>query len=116
RVIFLDDLYRLGREFLKAHPNRFDEEIARSSPKDTAILVYTSGTTGPPKGAMISHKNIIASIIGAVLTLPVDPTDEQVCFLPLCHILERLITVFIPLGLSSTVNFAESPETVFDNV
>lgn len=116
KVIFLDELYRLGREFLKANPNRFDEEVAKSGPKDTAILVYTSGTTGPPKGAMISNENIIVSIIGSVLTLPVRDTDEQVCFLPLCHILERLITVFIPMGMRSTVNFAESPETVFDNV
>ena len=116
KVIFLDDLYAAGRAFLKENPNRFDDEIAHSKPEDTAILVYTSGTTGPPKGAMISHSNIIASIIGAVLTLPVKPEDEQVCFLPLCHILERLITVFTPIGLKSTVNFAESPETVFDNV
>ncbi|MEO4001648.1 long-chain fatty acid--CoA ligase [Mesorhizobium sp. CAU 1732] len=116
KVIFLDELYALGRAYLKEHPNRFDEEIARSDPDDTAILVYTSGTTGPPKGAMISHSNIIASVIGSVLTLPVKPSDEQVCFLPLCHILERLITVFTPIGLKSTVNFAESPETVFDNV
>ncbi|MGB3501689.1 MAG: AMP-dependent synthetase/ligase [Mesorhizobium sp.] len=116
KVIFLDDLYRLGREFLKQHPNRFEEEIARSTPQETAILVYTSGTTGPPKGAMISHQNIIVSIAGAATTLPVFETDEQVCFLPLCHILERLITVFIPVGYGSTVNFAESPETVFDNV
>ena len=116
KVIFLDDLYRLGRDFLKQHPDRFEQEIASSSPKDTAILVYTSGTTGPPKGAMISHENIIVSIIGAALALPVTEADEQVCFLPLCHILERLITVFIPIGFGSTVNFAESPETVFDNV
>ncbi|MDP3895905.1 MAG: long-chain fatty acid--CoA ligase [Mesorhizobium sp.] len=116
KVIFLDDLYRLGQDFLKQHPNRFEEEIASSSPKDTAILVYTSGTTGPPKGAMISHENIIVSIIGSALTLPVTEADEQVCFLPLCHILERLITVFIPIGFGSKVNFAESPETVFDNV
>ena len=116
KVIFLDDLYRVGREFLKANPNRFDEEIAKSDPKDTAILVYTSGTTGPPKGAMISHENIIVSIIGSVLTLPVEDTDEQLCFLPLCHILERLISVFTPIGLRSTVNFAESTETVFDNL
>ena len=116
RVIFLEDLYRIGREFLKQNPNRFEEEIANSSAKDTAILVYTSGTTGPPKGAMISHENIIVSIIGAATTLPVTEADEQVCFLPLCHILERLITGFIPIGFGSTVNFAESPETVFDNV
>ena len=116
KVIFLDDLYALGRSFLKENPNRFDEEIAKSKPQDTAILVYTSGTTGPPKGAMISNENIIFSVIGSALTLPVGPSDEQVCFLPLCHILERLITVFTPIGLKSTVNFAESPETVFDNI
>jgi long-chain acyl-CoA synthetase len=65
---------------------------------------------------MITHENVIASVIGAALTLPVGPDDEQVCFLPLCHILERLLTVFLPIGMKSTVNFAESPETVFDNV
>lgn len=116
RVIFLDELYRIGRDYLKENPTRFEEEIARSQPDDTAILVYTSGTTGPPKGAMISHSNIMCSITGALITLPVKTTDEQVCFLPLCHILERLISVFIPIGLNSTVNFAESPETVFDNI
>jgi long-chain acyl-CoA synthetase len=116
KVIFLDDLYRIGRDFLKENPARFEAEIAKSEPKDTAILVYTSGTTGPPKGAMITHENIMCSITGALLTLPVKETEEQVCFLPLCHILERLISVFEPIGLKSTVNFAESPETVFDNV
>ena len=116
KVIFLDELYRLGRDFMKENPTRFEDEIARSQPKDTAILVYTSGTTGAPKGAMITHENIMVSITGSLLTLPVKDTDEQVCFLPLCHILERLITVFTPIGLKSTVNFAESPETVFDNV
>src|SRR5690606_12935411 len=116
QVIFLDDLYQLGRSCQKENPKRFEEEIARSQPGDTALLVYTSGTTGPPKGAMISQDNVIASIIGAALTLPVTEEDEQVCCLPLCHILERLISVFIPVGLGSTVNFAESPEPVFDNV
>ena len=116
KVMFLDDLYRLGGDFLKEHTDRFEEEIARSKPSDTALLVYTSGTTGPPKGAMISHRNVIVSIAASVITLPVGSDDEQVCFLPLCHILERLISVFLPMGMCSTVNFAESPETVFDNV
>lgn len=116
QVIFLDELYQAGRAFLKENPRRFEEEIARSERGDTAILVYTSGTTGPPKGAMITQENIICSIIGSAITLPVTETDEQVCFLPLCHILERLISVFIPVGYGSIVNFAESPETVFDNV
>ena len=61
-VMFLDDLYALGREFEKANPGRFEEEIALSQPDDTAILVYTSGTTGMPKGAMISHGNVFFSL------------------------------------------------------
>ncbi|PHP66458.1 long-chain fatty acid--CoA ligase [Zhengella mangrovi] len=116
KVIFLDDLYRLGREQLKETPGLFEEETARTDPQDTAILVYTSGTTGMPKGAMISHSNIMFSLSSGNVSAPILPSDEQVCFLPLCHILERLFSAFAPIAGKSTVNFAESPETVFDNV
>jgi long-chain acyl-CoA synthetase len=116
RVMFLDGLYALGREFLKSNRGRFEEEIAKAKPADTAILIYTSGTTGAPKGAMISHSNIFSSLCAAIHATPNYPTDEQVCFLPLCHVFERLFSGFLPIASKSTVNFAESPETVFDNV
>ncbi len=116
QVIFLDDLYAKGREFLKANPDRFEAEIARSEPDDVALLVYTSGTTGAPKGAMITHSNIMSTIVSSVINSLLTETDEQICFLPLSHIYERLISVFLAIGVKSTVNFAESPETVFDNV
>ncbi len=116
KVMFLDDLYKLGREQLKETPGLFEDEIARSAPEDIAILVYTSGTTGNPKGAMISQTNIMFSISSGVASAPIRPTDEQVCFLPLCHILERLFSGFATIAGKSTVNFAESPETVFENV
>ncbi len=116
RVIFIDDLYAIGREFQKANPKRFEEEIARSAPGDTAILVYTSGTTGPPKGAMISHSNMMYSLSVGAENAPTFIDDEQICFLPLCHILERLFSGFGPIASRATLNFAESPETVFDNV
>ena len=115
-VIFLDELYALGQDFETANPGRFEEEIARSQPDDIAILVYTSGTTGMPKGAMISHSNIIYSLTSSMEAAPIYPTDEQICFLPLCHILERMFSGFSPIGSKSTLNFAESPETVFDNL
>ena len=115
-VVFVEELNDLGRVHEKKHPGLFEAEIAKSKPDDTAILVYTSGTTGAPKGAMISHQNIMFSLSSTAAMLPVFETDEQVCFLPLCHILERFISVFSPIAARSTVNFAESPETVFDNV
>ena len=115
-IIFLDELYELGSAFDQANPGRFEEEIAKSQPGDTAILVYTSGTTGMPKGAMISQANIIFSLTSSMEAAPVYPTDNQICFLPYCHILERMFSGFAPIGSRSTVNFAESPETVFDNL
>lgn len=116
QVIFLEELYDLGRVHEKHNPGLFETEIAKSKPGETAILVYTSGTTGQPKGAMISNENIMFTISAGAVTLPAFSTDEQVCFLPLCHILERFISVFSPIAAKSIVNFAESPETVFDSV
>ncbi|MEM9104933.1 MAG: AMP-binding protein, partial [Pseudomonadota bacterium] len=116
QVMFIEELYDLGRIHAKKNPGLFEKEIAKSTPEELCILVYTSGTTGQPKGAMISHRNVMFSLSIGAHTLPAFQTDEQVCFLPLCHILERFISVLSPIAAKSTVNFAESPETVFDNV
>ncbi|MDE0239348.1 MAG: long-chain fatty acid--CoA ligase [bacterium] len=116
RVIFLDALYECGRAAHEREPERFARAVAESRPGDTAILIFTSGTTGQPKGAMISHENIVFSASSVLQAVPVNEGDEQICFLPLCHVLERLISVFTPLAAKSVVNFAESMETVFDNM
>ena len=115
-IIFLDDLYALGRNYLATHPGEFEAEIAKSKPSDIAILIYTSGTTGAPKGAMISHQNIIFGSSATHRSIPGLPGDELVCFLPLSHIFERSWSTFVPLASGPIVNFAESPQTVFDNV
>ncbi|MFT6648855.1 AMP-dependent synthetase/ligase [Pseudophaeobacter arcticus] len=116
KCMFIEDLIALGKAYEAKIPGAFEVEIAKSRPEDTAMLIYTSGTTGMPKGAMLGHENIMASIEAGARALAVDPEDEQLCFLPLCHILERNVSVYFPLAASSTVNFAESPETVFDNM
>ena len=113
-VMFLDELYALGET--DDAESRFAAEIAKSQPDDIRMLIYTSGTTGAPKGAMISHRNILFQLNALEGMLEVFPDDQQLCFLPLCHILERLISVELPAYKGSTVNFAESPETVFDNL
>ena len=116
RVIFLDELYEIGEVELKKLNGLFEEAIEEGSSDDTSILIYTSGTTGDPKGVEITGNNIMFSISAGGQSLPVNNMDEQLCFLPLCHILERLISVFQPIGAGSVINFAESPETVFDNL
>jgi len=116
KVIFIDELLELGREYLSKHPGFIDEEIAKAQPNDTLMLVYTSGTTGPPKGAMISHRNMLYQIAYAIPMLEIQDSDEQLCFLPLCHIYERLLSVYVQLGAGTTVNFSESVDTIFDNM
>ncbi len=115
-VMFFDDLIALGREAAEEAPDRFDGEIAAAQPDDILMLVYTSGTTGPPKGAMLSHSNMIFQITAAMPSLDVHQSDEQLCFLPLCHVLERVVSTYVQLGCSVTVNFSESAETVFENL
>lgn len=114
RCIFLSDLYDLGRQ----HDDQgvFNAQIDAARPEDVCVLIYTSGTTGMPKGVMLTQENIMAGMESSLYGLPFTKGAEQLCFLPLCHILERIVSLYTPLIVSSVVNFAESPETVFDNL
>ncbi len=114
KCLFLSDLYDLGRR----HDDEalFNAEIDATKAGDLAVLIYTSGTTGQPKGVMLTQENILAGMEASLYGLPFEKRAEQLCFLPLCHILERIVSLYTPLIVSSTVNFAESPETVFDNL
>ena len=116
QVLFLDELRDIGRRAHEEDPDRFRREVEVSRSDDIAVLIYTSGTTGPPKGAMISHENILFSAASGLSVISAREGDEQLCFLPLCHVLERLVSVFVPIAAGTVVNFAESIETVFDNL
>lgn len=116
RFLFLPELYALGQQHEAEHPGRFEAEIDKAQAQDVALLIYTSGTTGAPKGAMLTHENILHAIQGGLRNLAVRPGAEQLCFLPLCHIFERNNSAYFPIAARSVVNFAESPETVFDNL
>ncbi|MDP2124755.1 MAG: long-chain fatty acid--CoA ligase [Parvibaculum sp.] len=115
-VMGFDAFIDLGRKEARDAPKRFDEAVGKTEPGDTAILVYTSGTTGPPKGAMISHANIMFQIENNQNLLPHTPEDRSLAFLPLCHIAERTFTTFNQLMTGQTVNFAENLETVPENL
>ncbi len=116
QVIGLDELRALGRAYGQAHPQVLDERVAGCQPEDLAILVYTSGTTGKPKGAMHSHRGLVYSVRGYNTLIARDETDECMCFLPLCHIAERMGGEYFSLYTGAKLNFVENPETVPENV
>ena len=108
-VLTLRDLEALGAQ---RPEEEFVRLVSRLDETWVAVIVYTSGTTGPPKGAMLTHYNLLASASATARAFGVAEGDEVVSYLPLCHIAERLISVVNAVALGYTVNFPESPNTV----
>ncbi|KRC04304.1 fatty-acid--CoA ligase [Hydrogenophaga sp. Root209] len=116
QVISLDQLRELGRAHLQQHPGMLKARVAACQPDELAILVYTSGTTGRPKGAMHSHKGLVYTVRGYNTLIARSESDECMCFLPLCHIAERMGGEYFSLYTGAKLNFVENPETVPENV
>jgi long-chain acyl-CoA synthetase len=116
QVMPFEALLELGARHERDHPGAFDPLVETAKPEDLAILVYTSGTTGPPKGAMLSHRNILFQLGYADFITEPREGDQQLSFLPLAHVAERTFSVFYPLYSGATVNFAESIDTVPENI
>ena len=111
-----DALLDAGRALAASEAGRFEREVAEGRLADTAFLVYTSGTTGPPKGAMITQHNLVFQLEVAPQYLDVGPGDRGLSFLPLCHIAERLNTVGNPLAMGHVMHFPEHSGTVFNDL
>ncbi|HEY5580395.1 MAG TPA: long-chain fatty acid--CoA ligase, partial [Rhodoferax sp.] len=115
-IISLDDLRALGRNYLAQHPNELQQRVDACQPEDLAILVYTSGTTGRPKGAMHLQGGLVYTVRGFNTLISQDERDERMCFLPLCHIAERMGGAYFALYTGTKLNFVENPETIPENV
>ena len=113
---FLD----IGKEEFEKDPNFVNDKLDLVDDEDIAIMVYTSGTTGPPKGSMLTHGNLawIGSNIANFNIIKNAKTDQQefISFLPLCHIFGRLIDLIVGSHLLATINMAESIDTVQDDL
>ena len=102
----------LGQQLEKTRPGLFLEELKKGDPEDVCIMIYTSGTTGPPKGAMVSHRNVEATTWASAKAMEVTRNDTVVSYLPLCHVAEQIFSLYLPLFIGNTVNFAESIATI----
>ena len=106
------DLLELGSSHAEAHPHAWDDAIDQASPNDLMTLTYTSGTTGPPKGAMIGQANMMFMMATLQRCYGIRKTDEQLGFLPLAHVAGRMFYTFAVIQAASVVNLVENPETL----
>ncbi|MET4088389.1 AMP-dependent synthetase/ligase [Bradyrhizobium sp. S3.5.5] len=115
-VMSLDEFRALGRNHMVGREALWQELIDSRSADDLVILVYTSGTTGPPKGAMHANRSVTHQMRHANDFISAREDEDRLIFLPLCHVAERVAGYYISVALGSVMNFAESPETVPDNL
>ena len=123
RFIFWEDFLEMGRRHRAENPGAVEKRMSEAQPDDVMTLVYTSGTTGPPKGAMLDNANVeycFDELINADDRMPnnVGPnaSDEILTYLPLCHVAERIFSTWTSAACGTTLNFAESIETVQENL
>src|SRR6266850_1616640 len=108
----LQEVEELGRRFGAEHPGYFEAEIDKGRLEDVALFAYTSGTTGVPKGAMLTHANLVET--GNTLSRSEDVRidDNWLAYLPMAWVGDSLYTLVMNLMVGFTVNCPESPETV----
>lgn len=112
RLVSWDDWRARGMALHAADPDAFFRRVAALDPDAPAMVVYTSGTTGEPKGAMLSGRNALSIAPGVCSFLGVTADDALLSYLPLCHVAEKIFTLFTPLTAGCVVHFGESIETV----
>ena len=114
-VMTWESLRRLGRENTAAHKSTLAERVASTRPTDLATIVYTSGTTGPPKGVMQTHGNHVAAVTASKQATPVQEGWVHLLFLPLAHSFARLES-FLGVTHGLTTAFAENLDKVGENL
>ena len=108
------DFLEVGKTEFEKDKEFVNSRIDEIKSEDIALMIYTSGTTGPPKGSMLSHGNLewVSSIIPEISFTPGIDNPEYLSYLPLCHVFGRLVDEIIGINTIGTINFAESIDTV----
>ena len=111
-LISLEELTRRGQDFGREHPGHFQSELDQGQADEVALICYTSGTTGNPKGVMLTHANAIASMTIFAQVEDVRRDDEWLAYLPMAWVGDALYTMVLGLLVGFTVNCPESPQSV----
>ena len=112
----LKDVMRLGRQKARKDPGFFDKMVERATGKDVCLLFYTSGTTALPKGALLTHYNMLTMGRNLMRVDPCTPEDDFVSYLPFAWIGEQMMAISCGLQVGFTINFPEEPETSQHNL
>jgi len=112
----LKQLQELGRDLEKEQPNLFAELIEQGTGSEVALLFYTSGTTSLPKGALLSHNNMLTMGKALMAVDPCKGTDDYVSYLPFAWIGEQMMSISCGLQVGYTINFPEDPATAQENI
>ncbi len=112
----LAELQEAGKKFEVGHPTYLDEEMARGRADDVAIICYTSGTTGMPKGAMLSHRNLLVTARNAAAFDGVGPDEEILSYLPMAWVGDHVFSYAQAIALGFTINCPESAATVLHDL
>ncbi len=111
-LLSLAELEERGEKFALGHPGYFDEEVARGRAEDTAVICYTSGTTGAPKGAMLSYRNLIETARIATEREGLRPDDEAMAYLPMAWVGDHMLSYAQAIVAGFAINCPESAATV----
>jgi long-chain acyl-CoA synthetase len=111
-LIGFDDVMEMGKAYEEAHPHAFEKYVEQTRVDDIAVLLYTSGTTGLPKGSIVTYRNLLSLFRGWNAILPWEEEDENLSFLPPAWIGEQVFTVTPNLIMGVVINFIEKAETV----
>ncbi|HWD47025.1 MAG TPA: long-chain fatty acid--CoA ligase [Actinomycetota bacterium] len=115
-VLGWDELVRRGRQALAKDRSGFEELRRRVGPEDSACLLYTSGTTGPPKGVLLTHRNLLYEVTALDRLTGLPQGGSSVSYLPLAHIAERVLSIYGPLTRRSHVWFCPDPTQAVEYV
>lgn len=115
-VLSYTHVCQMGADINKKQPDFKNKVKAKMNPSNLLTIIYTSGTTGNPKGVMLTHSNLVSNIQATSQLVPIYDTDVWLSFLPLCHSFERMAGYYTAFACGSTIAYAESVETVRDNL